>query len=186
MPPAIHRTSNRNKADSAVPASNNTKATSEGKPRGKHVREAEETVTEPEHAPAKKARVVSENSDTQPNLRRSGRSPKPNGKVAGARRKRRTKAEMEAARAATEEAKKQKEEAAKEANRRMAQMDIDDDFSRARTVAKTVRRISDIAMNNASDLEGEEFIGFNEVSSTSADESESEDLNISIFICFHN
>jgi len=47
-------------------------------------------------------------------------------------------------------------------------MDVDDDLDRVRTATETIRRLSDIA----SDSDGEEFVGFNEVSSSSSDESD--------------
>jgi hypothetical protein len=59
-------------------------------------------------------------------------------------------------------------------------MDNDNDIERAQTAANTIRRLSDVEMNNASDLDGEEFLGFNEMSSSSADESEDvKDLEVS-------
>jgi hypothetical protein len=58
-------------------------------------------------------------------------------------------------------------------------MDIDDDNQRVQTAAKIVRRLSDVALDVTSD--GEEFVGFNEMSSTSADESEVEDLEVRCF-----
>jgi hypothetical protein len=101
------------------------------------------------------------------------------------KRKRRTKAELEAAKAAADNIKKLKAKEAEKAQQCLAQMDIDNDVERAQTAADTIRRLSDVhvAMSNASDLDCEEFVGYNEVSSSSADESEDvENLEVSFFI----
>jgi hypothetical protein len=171
MSPSLRRTSNRGKkiADATTPASNDNQKVVAKASTGKRVREAEETVIELERAPAKKAKVPT--TDTQPGPRRSGRSPKPNGKGVIEKRKRRTKAEVQAAKAAAEEAKKKKEEERKEAMRRLEQMDVDDIEDRAQTAAKMIRRLSDVESNDGSDG-GEEFVGFNEVASSSSNESE--------------
>ena len=50
-------------------------------------------------------------------------------------------------------------------------MDVDDIEDRAQTAAKMIRRLSDIESNDSSDG-GEEFVGFNEVASSSSNESE--------------
>lgn len=171
------RTSNRKKntTDSTIPPV--TKKTG----RGKRVHELEDT----EGAPKKKAKVVNTNPDTQPGPRRSTRSPKPNGKGVIEKKTRRSKAEVQEAKAAIEEAKKRKEEEAREAMERLARMDIDNDNDRAQTAAKIIRRLSDVGLNDASDS-GEEFVGFDEVSSTestSADESKDTDaLKVSRFV----
>ena len=170
MSPSLRRTSNRGKkiADTTTPASNDNQKVVAKASTGKRVREAEETVVELEQAPAKKAKVPT--TDTQPGPRRSGRSPKPNGKGVIEKRKRRTKAEVQAAKAAAEEAKKKKEEC-KEATQRLEQMDVDDIEDRAQTAAKMIRRLSDVESNDGSDS-GKEFVGFNEVASSSSNESE--------------
>jgi hypothetical protein len=181
MPPPPYRTSSRNKKNSdanLAKANDSDKvANVSGRKRG---RDSEDTVVESKSAPAKKAKVVTERLDIQPAVRRSGRSPKPNGKAIIQKQKRRTKAEVQAAKAAAEEAKQQKAEADQEAKEHMVQMNIDDDVERAQTAAKTIRRLSDVAINNATDLDEEEFVGFHDVSSTSTDESEdNEDLEVS-------
>ena len=171
MSPSLRRTSNRGKkiADATTPASNDNQKVVAKASTWKRVREAEETVIELERAPAKKAKVPT--TDTQPGPRRSGRSPKPNGKGVIEKRKRRTKAEVQAAKAAAEEAKKKKEEERKEATRRLEQMDVNDIEDRVQTAAKMIRRLSDVESNDGSDS-GEEFVGFNEVASSSSNESE--------------
>jgi len=168
MSPSLRHTSNRGKkiADTTTPASNDNQKVVAKASTGKRVREAEETVVELEQAPAKKAKVPT--TDTQPGPRRSGRSPKPNGKGVIEKRKRRTKAEVQAAKAAAEEAKKKKEEEHKEVTQRLEQMDVDDIEDRAQ---KMNRRLSDVESNDGSDG-GEEFVGFNEVASSSSNESE--------------
>ncbi len=51
---------------------------------------------------------------------------------------------------------------------RLEQMDVDDIEDRAQ---KMIRRLSDVESNDGSDG-GEEFVGFNEVASSSSNESE--------------
>jgi hypothetical protein len=82
-------------------------------------------------------------------------------------RKRRTKAEIEADKAATAEAKKQQEDKVKATDRWMAQINMDEDKDRAETAARTIRRLS-----NIQELDQEEFVGHNNVSSTKSDELE--------------
>ena len=170
------RTSNHtNKTTNVVPTTT----------RGKCAREPEDTIIESKPAPAKRAKVPTTIPDIQPGVRRSRRSPKLNGKVIIGKRKRRTKAEIEAANAAADNAIKQLAEEAKKAQQCLAQMDIDNDVERVETAANTIRRISDVhmAMSNTSDLDCEEFVGYNEVSSSSADESEDvENLEVSFFV----
>ena len=61
-------------------------------------------------------------------------------------------------------------------------MDVDNDSNRAQAAVKVIKKLSDVALNNTSD-DGEEFVRYNEVSSTSADESEDNgDLEVSSFI----
>lgn len=65
----------------------------------------------------------------------------------------------------------------REAKQHLAWMDINNNNKRAQTAAKIIRWLSDVALDSTSD-NGEEFIGFDEVSLTSADESEAEDLEV--------
>lgn len=167
-------------ADAATQANTDSQKVATKTSRGKRARETEDTNIETSQAPAKKAKVPTTNPDTQPGLRRSEHGPKPNGKAVTEKKKRRTKAEVQAAKAAAEEAKRKKEEEDRKAKQRLAQMDIDDDNKRVQTVAKIVRRLSDVALDVTSD-DGEEFVGFDEVSSTSADKSEVEDLEVRCF-----
>ena len=59
-------------------------------------------------------------------------------------------------------------------------MDVEDDLDRARTATETIRRLSDIA----SDSDGEEFIGFNKVSSSLSDDDseQAKDLKVSFLL----
>jgi hypothetical protein len=179
---SLRRTTGRGKksADTAPQASTDSQKVATKTSRGKRVRETEDANIETSQAPAKKVKVPTTNPDTQPGLRRSGRGPKPNGKAVMEKKKRRTKAEVQAAKAAAEDAKRQKEEKASEAKQRLAQMDIDKHNKRVKTAAKIVRRISDVALDDTFD-DHEEFVGFDEVSSTSADESGVDDLEVSRF-----
>jgi hypothetical protein len=186
--PSLPRTSSRSKqtagaSDAATQVSPDGQKVAMKTSRGKCVRETENADIETDQAPAKKAKVPITNPDTQPGLRRSERGPKPNGKALTEKKKRRTKAQIQAAKAAAEEAKRKKEEEASEAKRRLAQMDIDDDNNRALTAVKIIRRLSDVALDGTSD-DGEEFVGFNEVSSTSADESDVQVNNLEVS-CFN-
>jgi hypothetical protein len=55
----------------------------------------------------------------------------------------------------------------KETDRWMAQMDVDEDKDRAEMAARTIRRLSNIP-----ELDQEEFVGYDDVSSTESDEPE--------------
>ena len=143
----------------------------------KRTRESEDTVPESVPAPVKKARALTNKCATH-EVRRSARDPKPTGCRVPQQRKRRTKAKIEAAKAAAEEAKRQKEKDMIEAKERLARMDIDGDADRAQTAAKTIRWLSDMAPVQ----DGKEFIGYDEVSSSSSEESEEiEDVEVSLF-----
>ena len=85
------------------------------------------------------------------------------------KRKRRTKAEIAADQAKAEMEKKQTEELTKKKNQKMEQMDINEDIDRAYTADRMIRTFSDL--NHSSESGGEEFVGYNEVSS---DDSESD------------
>jgi hypothetical protein len=82
-------------------------------------------------------------------------------------RKRRTKAEIEANKAAAPEAKKQQEDKVKATDRWMAQINMDEDKDQAERGARTIRRLSDIQ-----ELDQEEFVGYDDVSLTESDEPE--------------
>ena len=88
MPPFLHRTSNHTKkaADDTTPAPNNNPKLATKMSGGKHVCETEDTIIESEKAPAKKTKIP-DMVDTQPDLRQSERSPKPNAKAIIEKRK---------------------------------------------------------------------------------------------------
>jgi hypothetical protein len=177
MTPTLHQISTRSKRTNTANL-NGSESVADKAPGGrKRIHDTEDTV-ESESVPAKKTKVVIKSRDIQSVVRRSGRSPKPNGKAITQKRKRRTKAEVEAAKATAEAAKMQKEKTAQDAKQHLAQMDIDDDVDKAQTAANTIRRLSDVAMNSATDLDGEEFVGFNDVSSTSDKSDDDEDLKV--------
>lgn len=128
--------------------------------------------------PTEPDRPIDEGIVAQPAARRSSRVPQ---HLAPAqKRKRRTPAEMAAAReeaaakkALAEKSKKRLEEIAAEADRRLEMMDLDEAANKAATNAKIVRRLSDMVV----DQEDGEFIAIDDVSSTDEDEcSDSETL----------
>jgi hypothetical protein len=82
-------------------------------------------------------------------------------------RKRQTKAEIEADKAAATEAKKQQEDKVKATDQWIAQINMDEDKDWAETAARTIRRLSDIQ-----ELDQEEFVGYDDASSTKSDEPE--------------
>lgn len=123
---------------------------------------------------AERTTRVAQDTPPQPVARRSNRVVQ--GQAPIQRRKRRTKAEMEAAReeeavkkAAAEKTKKRLQEIGEEADRRLEMMDLDDDMSRVALKAGTMRRLSEMA----AEQEGE-FIAI-DVSDSSSDDEHSED-----------
>lgn len=177
--PAPRRASARTNT-AANPAADGKAAAPGHKTTGKRTREPVDATLESGPTPAKKAKALTSKPTPEAEVRRSARGRKPTTKAAPHKRVRRTPDEIEAAKAAVEEAKKQKVANAEEAQRRLAQMDIDDDADRARSAANTIRRLSDIAAES----DGEEFVGFNEVSSSSSssDGSEPEDIQVSLLL----
>src|SRR5271168_1951898 len=99
MSPSLHRTSSRGKkaTNTATLVPNENHQVPTKAPGGKHVCEPEDAIAESELVPAKRAKVSMTILNTNPGLRRSGRSPKPNGKTVVEKRKRRTKAKVQAA-----------------------------------------------------------------------------------------
>lgn len=169
MPATRHttiRTNNITKASGTI--ADATESATNKKVTSKRAREPEELVHESEPAPAKKAKTLTNKLNTESHVRRSARSPRPTHKVVAEKKKRQNAAEVKAAKAATKEAKKRKVEAEQEAHCRLAEMDIDDDRERAQVATRAIRRLSDVA----SEEEGEEFIGFDEASSSSSDDAE--------------
>ena len=80
------------------------------------------------------------------------------------KRKRRTKEEIAADKAAAEAKKRQEEVLTQEKHCAMAQMDIDEAIDRAEMVAQTVRTFADLDRETESGVE--EFVGYNSVSSS--------------------
>jgi hypothetical protein len=126
----------------------------------------------------KKSKTIPTRTETTPEtqpqspIRRSGRN-QPKTAVVTQRRKRRTKAEIAADKAKKELGKKQLEERAEENNQAMIQMDVKEDIDRANTIAQTVRTFADLEHDTESN--GEEFVGYNEVSDGDTSESDSDD-----------
>ncbi|KJA15336.1 hypothetical protein HYPSUDRAFT_391821 [Hypholoma sublateritium FD-334 SS-4] len=144
------------------------------------------TVTKP--APASPARPPEKPA------RRSARATVQNKAPAvGQKRKRRTKAEIAADKTAAEAAaameKKRLEEVALEKQRRITQMNLDEDIDRMEVETRTIRKFSDLDRILESDEE--EFAGYNDMlnlSSSSeeapeAPEDDFEALKVSILHC---
>lgn len=147
------------------PANNGKPSTS----RPKRQREVNATaVTEDEQtAPMKKPRTVPKTAKNKPDVSpRPQRSSRATTKVPTApqKRKRRTKEEIAADKAAAEAKKRQQEVLTQEKHRAMAQMDIDEDVDRAEMAARTVRTFADLDRETESGVE--EFVGYNSVSSS--------------------
>lgn len=175
MPAAPRRTSSRTNG-TPKPAADGDGTAPDHKTTGKRSREPADTTVESEPAPAKKARALTGKPTPEADVRRSARGRKPTTKATTQKRVRRTPDEVQAAKAAVEEAKKQKLADAEEAQRRLAQMDVDDDAERARSAANTIRWLSDMT----ADPDGEEFVGFHEVLSSSSVGSEPVDFKVSL------
>jgi hypothetical protein len=135
----------------------------------KRSRDTEDNITleNEQPGPAKKAKTMATKSQkalevplAQSPGRRSARKKSQTPKVTQ-KRKRRTKAEMEADAAKAEEDRQQKEKLTKETNLAMEQMNISEDINRKATAALTIRKFNDLERDSQSD--GEEFIGYNDV-----------------------
>ncbi|KAF9549688.1 hypothetical protein CPC08DRAFT_823410 [Agrocybe pediades] len=107
------------------------------------------------------------NTTTPP--RRSKRTPKPKANVAPITRKRRTKEEMQASAAAAAAAKQQAKDMVEAKQREMERMNAEDKLEKKRSLEHSIRRLSDV------EEECEIFAGYDEVSSTSSEESEVEE-----------
>jgi hypothetical protein len=134
------------------------------------------TVTKPN----KKGETEPE-PEPEPNPRRSSRATKPpiaaKAPVA-AEKKRRSRDEVAAAKAEADKNKQRLNVLTDETDKRLMQMDVDDDNRREQEAGRTVLRYSDIE-NGASDS-GEEFVGFNAVSAGSDEDSCDEDAEDSL------
>ncbi|KAF8164330.1 hypothetical protein BJ912DRAFT_1068402 [Pholiota molesta] len=91
----------------------------------------------------------------------------------GQKRKRCTKAEMAADKVAAETEKTRLEELAIENQKKITQMDLDEDINKMEMEAKTIRKFSDL--NQLTESSEEEFVGLNDVLDSSSVTSSSED-----------
>lgn len=83
---------------------------------------------------------------------------------------------MEADAAKVEEDRQQKEELIKEKNLAMEQMNVNENNNRKATAAQTIQKFSDL--EHDLQLDGEEFLGYNEVSgSEDGSDSDEEPVN---------
>lgn len=147
------------------PANNGKSSTS--KP--KRQREVDTTaVTDDEQtAPMKKPKTAPKTAKNKPDISpRPQRSSRATSKVpvAPQKRKRRTKEEIAADKAAAEAKKRQQEVLTQEKHCAMAQMDIDEDIDRAEMATQTIRTFTDLDRETESSVE--EFVGYNSVSSS--------------------
>ena len=137
-------------------------------------------IAEPEQAaPAKRVRTVTGNMEKDPKALncqsppwRSNRA-QTKTQAPPQKRKRRTREEIAADKAKADAEKRRQEELIEENRRAMMQLDIDEDVDRANTAARTVRTFADLEQADT-DLDGEEFEGFHDVSSTTDSESPSD------------
>ena len=148
--------------------------TTASKMKHQHETVAAAVVESEQPVPTKKARSTATNTkkstvtQVQSPARHSTRNqPKTPGVTKT--RKRRSKEEIAAEKAKAEMEKRRLEELTKENNQAMMRIDIDEDIDRAETAARTIRTFTDL--NRDSESDGEEFVGYNEVSS--GDESDS-------------
>lgn len=147
----------------------------------KRQRDADDTArAETEQAvPTKKMKTAPKKTETAPKKdenispRRSSRVPS-KAPAAPQKRKRRTKEEMAADKAKADAEKRQKEELTEKNRQAMMRMDINEDIDRAEAVAKTIRTFTDIDRAKIQvESDAEEFVGYNEVSSSDDSVSES-------------
>ena len=145
-----------------------------GRPKRQHNEVDEAATVESEQlAPTKKARVTCTTDPNTPRLqspaRRSNRARTQTlpGAQAAQKRKQRTKEEIAADKAKADAEKKKWEELTKENHRALEQMDIHEDISRAETAIRTIRTFGDL--NRDSEMDGEEFVGFNNIASSDSD-----------------
>ena len=147
----------------------------------KRQRDADDTArAETEQAvPTKKMKTAPKKTETAPKKdenispRRSSRVPS-KAPAAPQKRKRQTKEEMAADKAKADAEKRQKEELTEKNRQAMMWMDINEDIDRAEAVAKTIRTFTDIDRAKIQvESDAEEFVGYNEVSSSDDSVSES-------------
>lgn len=165
-------------------------------PRGKRAREASEIEAGDQPAAVKKqkrATAAKPSKDEtapderEPDPRRSTRLSRPTkapGPAAAEKKKRRSREEVAAAKAEADKNKQRLNALTDETDKRLMQMDIDDNNRREQEVERTILRFSDV--ENAASESGEEFVGFNAVSATSDEEfcDEAEDSLEEVCPCF--
>ena len=154
--------------------------------RGKRTREVATGNVEEPPAAVKRPKRTPANKEVapvnpEPNMRRNGRIQAVPAVVE--KRKRRTREEIAAAKAEADKNKQRLNELTEEADKRLdmqrVQMDVDEDNQRKEEAARTIHRFSDLE-NRASDSEGEEFVGFEEVSSSSDEACNNENAEDSL------
>ena len=155
-------------------------------PRGKQVHGSNDVEVENEPVAPKKRKVTTATKPSQEldMVKAVEAPPTPHRatqdtNMGGIKKKRRTRQEIAAAK---EEAERAKEEAekdkaqlsklAQEADKRLLQMDVDDENTRVEQAEKAIRRLSDLE-NEDSHSGGEEFVGYDAVSLSSDEESDS-------------
>ena len=119
-------------------------------------------------APTKKVKTAPTNTkktDTQqpegPGGRRSSRTQTKTPKATTAKRARRTKDEIAADKAKAEAEKRRQQQLTEENHKEMIRMDANEDINRAETAARAIRTFTDLDRDSG----GEEFTGYDEVSS---------------------
>ena len=156
--------------DPVIPASD-PKVKASRAPRGKQVRESndEEVENEPVALKKRKATVAPKPSQELDTPKAVEAPP--------AKKKRRTRQEVTATKEEAERAKEEAErdkarlsELAQEADKRLVQMDVDDENMKVEQAERAIRRFSDLE-NEDSGSGGEEFIGYDAVSLSSDEES---------------
>jgi len=113
----------------------------------------------------------------EPDARRSSRTTK--APVAAEKKKRWTRDEIATEKAEVEKNQQCLKELSGETDWRLVQMDIDEDIQRHKEAEGTILQISDIK-NNMSDPDGEEFVGYEAVSSSSDDDDCGEEAEDSL------
>ena len=170
--------------DPVIPASD-PKVKASHAPRGKRVRESndEEVENEPVAPKKRKAMVApkpSQELDTPKAVEAPPAKKKSRTRQEVAAAKEEAESAKEEAERAKEEAERAKEEAerdkarlselAQEADKRLVQMDVDDENMKVEQAERAIRRFSDLE-NEDSGSGGEEFIGYDAVSLSSDEES---------------
>jgi len=144
-----------------------SKARRQGKANDTAIPDTEQAI------PTKKVKTIPEKAEnpSQPGARHSSQAQTKTPKATTARRTQCTKEEIAAAKAEAEAEKERGEQLTKENHQVMMRMDANEDINRVETAAQAIRTFSDL--NH--DLSGEEFIGYEEISSGEDSDIQSED-----------